>query len=234
MKIFVSFPVLQAGAKNVTVIRRATLDDAEAIARIHLISWRQSIAVILTSEQVGLKNLDQDHQHKLWERRLDVEENQSRYTVVAENEAGEVIGYATGRDNHTAIRDYDAELHQIYILPDSQGHGIGKQLVQALTRELYKAGYQSLIVWVIPDNPAVRFYRDGLGGQYLDERIIPDGDGILKEDAYGWPDITVLYEIESWLFAKPNPAMRLALRECMCKAGRKPIVVFCPMTRWIR
>lgn len=42
-------------------------------------------------------------------------------------------------------------------------------------------------------NPAVRFYRDNLGGIYLQERIIPDGDGILKEAAYGWSDLTELF-----------------------------------------
>jgi hypothetical protein len=50
-----------------------------------------------------------------------------------------------------------------------------------------------MLVWVMTSNPAVAFYRDGLGGSYVSERIIPDGDGILKEAAYVWSDIRVLF-----------------------------------------
>jgi hypothetical protein len=44
-----------------------------------------------------------------------------------------------------------------------------------------------MIVWVLADNPARRFY-EALDGQYVGERDI-EIDGVkLREVAYGWAD----------------------------------------------
>ena len=180
-----------------TLLRRATVADAAAIARIHIDSWREAFVPVMTPEQVALKNLDYDDQYQLWLPRLTVEENHTRYTVVAENDAGQVTGFTTGRKNETGIAEYDAELHQIYVAPNGQRQGIGEKMVRTLAVVLHEAGYQSLIVWVMTQNPAIPFYRDRLGGTYITERIIPDADGILKEAAYGWLDMTQLFEGES-------------------------------------
>lgn len=103
------------------------------------------------------------------------------------------VGYIMGVTTQSNIDNYDAELHQIYVLPDAHRLGVGKQLVSALAKRLNQERFRSLLVWVMTINPAVRFYRDSLGGIYLQERVIPDGDDILKEAAYGWSDLTELF-----------------------------------------
>jgi ribosomal protein S18 acetylase RimI-like enzyme len=176
----------------VTTIRRATATDIEGIVHVHIESWRENFERFLAPSQIKLKNLVYEDQFRIWQARFAKEEGQSRYTFIALDDLSHYAGYISGRKNGTENSDYDAELHQIYIIPRTQQQGLGKRLVNNLSQQLHQADYQSLIVWVMPMNPAVRFYRDGLKGNYLGERIIPDGDGELKEAAYGWPDIRTL------------------------------------------
>jgi len=170
-------------------IRPAIPADAAEIARIHITSWKANFESFLTDEQVKLKDLDEANQLKVWQRRLNEEEGKSRQTFIAEKDETPV-GYITGRDYDG---DYDAELHQIYVSPEASRNGIGKKLVARLAQALHKNGKQSMLVWVMTINPAVAFYRDALGGKYIGERIIPDGDGILKEAAYVWTDLEALF-----------------------------------------
>ena len=170
-------------------LRPATVDDTAAIVRIHIHSWKAQFTSFLTDEQVKLKDLDEQSQLKLWQKRLSAEEGISRHTFIAELD-DKAVAYITGRDFEG---DYDSELHQIYVLPEAHHRGIGKKLVSQLAKSLSENGKSSMIVRVMTINPAVAFYRDGLGGTYSGERIIPDGDGILKEAAYVWSDIRILF-----------------------------------------
>lgn len=57
--------------------------------------------------------------------------------------------------------------------------------------QLNQSGLTSILVWVLADNPAVKFYQS-LGGQQVTQKII-NANGIeLAEIAYGWNDAQVL------------------------------------------
>lgn len=170
-------------------IRPATVNDATKIVHIHINSWKAQFTSFLTDEQVKLKDLDEANQLIVWQRRLTNEEGISRHTFIAELD-GKSVAYITGCNFDG---DYDAELHQIYVLPEAHHRGIGKNLLSQLAKRLYENDKQSLIVWVMTINPAISFYRDGLNGTSAGERIIPDGDGILKEASYVWSDIEALF-----------------------------------------
>lgn len=173
-------------------IRPAEPMNAATIADIHIRSWRAQFTAFLTPEQVLLKNLDQRDIRFKWQSRLVAEEGQRRHTFIAHAD-GVPVGYITGcvqssEANHTS------ELDQIYVLASHAGQGIGTQLVRTLVARLRDVGHTSMMVWVMTLNPAVRFYRERLGGVYLGERVIPHGDGILREASYGWDDISALHK----------------------------------------
>lgn len=170
-------------------IRPAIQNDSADIVHIHIESWNAQFTPFLTAQQVLLKDLDTANQKQLWQGRFANEESKTRYTFIAEDN-GIAVGYITGKFIDGA---YDAELHQIYVLPNAQGHGIGRKLVRNLAKGLYEVGKQSIIVWVMTINPAVNFYQDSLGGKRVTERIIPNGDGILKESGYIWSNIQDLF-----------------------------------------
>ena len=170
-------------------IRPATQMDIADIVRIHIDSWKAQFTSFLTIQQTALKDLNMVNQLEIWQERFANEEGKTRYTFVATTNQV-VVGYITG----ILIDDeYDTELHQIYVLPSVQGRGIGKELVQYLAKCFHDLGKQSLLVWVMTINPAVKFYRDALGGKLVSERIIPNGDGILKETAYVWSNLLDLF-----------------------------------------
>jgi len=176
----------------VTLIRPATLNDAAAIATIHLSSWIAAFSQFLPDEIVALKNLDETAEIKKWQGRLNEEEGKTRWTFLSIQE-GQAVAFITGGPDRSETANYDAELYQIYVLPDAQQQGLGKDLVSILAKKLAEKGFRSMLVWVMTENPAIKFYHDGLGAQNLEQiRPIPETKGALEEAAYGWPDIRSL------------------------------------------
>jgi hypothetical protein len=51
----------------------------------------------------------------------------------------------------------------------------------------------SMLVWVLRDNPSRGFY-EALGGEYVREQAITIGGANLIELAYGWPDTMALLD----------------------------------------
>lgn len=68
---------------------------------------------------------------------------------------------------------------------------MGKQLLSWVAKRFLQHGIQSMLVWVLADNPSRRFY-EVLGGQLVSEQEITIGGVDLLEVAYGWPDISSL------------------------------------------
>jgi L-amino acid N-acyltransferase YncA len=170
------------------VIRPAVLADAEAIARVHVESWRTTYAGIVPDE--FLAALSVERRAEVWRNNL--AENRQSYLVVAE-QAGEVIGFAVGGPNREAEDKYGAELYAIYLLANTQKRGTGRALMKAVVQELARRGFTSLLVWVLVDNSACQFYQR-LGGQFVREKEIEIGGLALKEAAYGWKSLAGFLE----------------------------------------
>jgi GNAT superfamily N-acetyltransferase len=80
---------------------------------------------------------------------------------------------------------YKGEVMAIYILQSQQGKGIGRCLVQAVAKQLHLSGINSMLIWVLANNPACQFYA-ALGGKPVDEKEIEISGKPLIEVAYGW------------------------------------------------
>jgi ribosomal protein S18 acetylase RimI-like enzyme len=102
------------------VIRRATPDDAEAIARVEVRTFRHAYADIVDPE--FLAGMDLDERTTDWREVL---EQTDRIVLVAEAE-GRVVGYASVRD--------DGNLRTLYVDPVAQGAGVGTRLLAEAER----------------------------------------------------------------------------------------------------
>ena len=167
------------------IIREATIDDAAAIARVHVDSWRTTYAGIVPEEY--LAGILYDDREQNWRERL-LDPTGSEVTFVAQNDDCGVIGFATGGPERTGNRTYRSEIYAIYLLAQFQRQGIGRRLALALAKWLLQLGHESLVIWVLAANPSRAFY-EALGGEAVDEGLIEIGGAKLVEVAYGWKDL---------------------------------------------
>ena len=175
-----------AGPGRVMVrIRRATVEDASAMARVHAESWRSTYRGIVPDHF-----LDSIDVQEWTERRRRSLTNPSDGVVSHVAEVGrEVIGWAVGDPNRDMDSPYAGELYAIYLLLDYQRRGIGHRLTMATAEGLLDSGIGSMLAWALADNwPARRFY-EALGAEYVQERQIAIGGASLREAAYGWDDL---------------------------------------------
>lgn len=155
-------------------IREARLEDASAIARVHIDAWRETYQGTIPAPY--LAQLSYAKRTKQWEQTV---VDQRVYVVEAE---GEVVGFAQGGPSRSDARE--GELYAIYVLQASQGQGLGKALFQRIAFDL--AEYGTMQVAVLRDNPACRFY-ERFGGQVIEESMIERGGVELVQRVYRIP-----------------------------------------------
>lgn len=174
------------------MIRRAELQDAPHIARVHVASWRNTYAGIVP--QAYLDMLDETVFTARWQEWIGEDKVP---ILIAEDDQG-IFGFISGGPNReVALSDiYDGELYAIYLLPSHQRHGAGRALIRELAGILLDSGYRGMMVWLLEANPASRFYRR-LGAVDVSSRSIEIGGAKLAEIALGWPDAGTLLKHES-------------------------------------
>lgn len=165
-------------------IRRATWGDAEAIAQVHVASWRTTYVDIVPSEY--LESLDADARAVRWRSLLE-----SDVLCWVAEQHGQIVGFLCGGPIREPLGDFDAELYAVYLLNPVQGQGLGRRMANALAQALHQRGYRSMIVWVLRASSAVNFYEH-LGATFLTAKNITIGGSLLPEAAYGWADLARL------------------------------------------
>lgn len=168
------------------IIRPAVIEDAHAIANVHVRTWQTTYLHILPEE--FLQTLSVETREEMWKGYF-TSSVQDSHLYVAEVD-GEVIAFANfgpSRDDF----DYDCELYAIYMLETYQRKGIGRALISAAAARLVEDGCKTMYVWVLERNPAIGFY-EAIGGVRFNERPI-DIDGMMvTEYAYGYDDLAKL------------------------------------------
>lgn len=134
-----------------------------------------------------------------WQRSLQQiadDPNLQERIFVAENETGAVVGLAMGGTPKQELLPNSGEVYALYMLPNQQGHGLGRRLVQAVVDHLAQLGMTSLLIGCLAVNtPARRFY-EVLGGRVVAERQTDEGGILLPEVVYGWEELQVLIHKE--------------------------------------
>jgi L-amino acid N-acyltransferase YncA len=169
-------------------IREAALADVAAIAKVHVDSWCTAYIGILPDGY--LANMSYEGRERAWRNNFN-KRGSREFVYVAEGEKGEVVGFASGGPERNGDPLYRGELYAVYLLQRFQRQGIGRQLSFAVARRLLQVGYDSMIVWVLAQNPSRGFY-EALGGEAVFEKPIEVGEAKLVEVAYGWKDLRLL------------------------------------------
>lgn len=163
-------------------IRTAIPTDAHAIARVHVETWQTTYRGIVPDAVLDKMSVEQ--RLPRWQELL-ADDSQAGFTLVAEDDDGQVVGFACAGPNR-GDEAFEGELYAIYVLQAHQGAGTGKRLAMESMRRLQTNECSSMIVWALQANdPARRFY-DALGGVYVSSKPITIGGTELIEVSYGW------------------------------------------------
>ena len=167
-------------------IREATIEDAQAIATIHVDSWQAAYRGILP--ETYLANLAVTQRSEAWRKsivagrpRVLVAHADTHFETAAAAET--ILGWVAFGDARDGDKDHRwGEVETLYIAPAFWRKGIGRRLIDAARVALHSAGYTNVALWVLLDNRRARaFYkRSGfvcdnssrgvqLGGKWLTE-----------------------------------------------------------------
>jgi len=155
-------------------ITQATFADIKIIQDIAYQTWPLAYGEILSKEQLDymLGAFYNDETIK------DSITNKGNHFILAkENE--NVLGFASYE--HHYDQKQQTKIHKIYLLPETQGKGIGKKLIDFIAVTAKENGSASLLLNVNRFNKALFFYQK-LGFEIISEIDIEIGNGYLMED----------------------------------------------------
>lgn len=152
-------------------IRKATSDDIWIIQALSKQVWPHTFADILSEKQIAYM-MDMMYSTEAIERQLS--ELSHQYLLISEEE--EYLGYLAYELNY---KDRDqTKIHKIYVLPSTQGRGVGKLLIDRVAKEHHN---KSIALNVNRNNKAIGFY-ERLGFAIVGSEDIDIGNGFLMED----------------------------------------------------
>ena len=160
------------------IVRPARLEDATAIATIHVHSWQVAYQGIVPAAL--LDSLSVEQREGVWRQNL---ERGTPDTWVAE-EGGRILGWISAARS----RDSDAvpstsEVWAIYVDPPYWRRGVGQRLWREAEGQMGASGFSEITLWVLKENAqAIAFYeRNGLVIEPGREQAITQGGAQLLE-----------------------------------------------------
>jgi L-amino acid N-acyltransferase YncA len=142
------------------VIRPARLGDLEAITAIYNEAILKTVATFDTEPKTT-------EEQKIW-----FAEHNKKYPILVAEQDGFVIGWASlSRWSDRCAYSDTAEI-SIYIREESQGKGIGKELIQAIIEEGKKAGLHTVIARIAQGSETSIYLHKSMGFKHV---------GVMKE-----------------------------------------------------
>ena len=142
------------------IVRTATGADVEAIARVHVESWRSAYKDLLPDDY--LAGLSAERRIDVW-RRLVADVAEDRGVLVLDDQ-DVVVGFS----HYSPSRDEDADLGtgevtSIYLSASHWRRGGGSQLLEAAIGRLRDGGFRRATLWVLDGNERARAFYEAHG-----------------------------------------------------------------------
>jgi ribosomal protein S18 acetylase RimI-like enzyme len=163
VKIIVMFSIIEASETYYPVIHSLA----------HRI-WPHTFGSILSTAQIAYML---EWMYSISSIKEQVEKKGHRFILVKRDD--EFIGYASYEINFG--NSGDTKLHKIYVLPECQGTGAGKILMDEVISRTEKSGSKHLLLNVNRDNPALGFYQKK-GFMVIRTEDIDIGNGYFMND----------------------------------------------------
>ena len=154
-------------------ILKANLTDLATITEIAHKTWPITYGEILSQEQLAYM-LDAFYSAEALQTNIE-----NGHEFILAKEADSVLGFASFE--HHYQNDKTTKIHKIYMLPEAQGKGIGKLLIDTIETFAKANESNRLLLNVNRFNKALTFYQK-LGFQIIEEIDIELDFGYLMED----------------------------------------------------
>ena len=152
-------------------VRDATLDDADAIATVHIDGWRAGYRGIVPDDYLDSEDFATSRRDRwrewTWQTTIG-----SRLFVVNIHDRLVGFGYAgPERLGQDADRDGPTrgEVYAFYLHPSAWGSGGAGALMSRCEEFLRDEGYGSAVLWVLRDNPRARAFYEKAGWSFTGE-----------------------------------------------------------------
>lgn len=136
-----------------TRIKKAGLNDVEVIRQIAEKTWWPAYQDILPAEQIRYMLQEIYAPEKI---RQQLESSSQEYLLLLED--NQPVAFAAYAIEEGTADNY--KLHKLYCLPEKQGTGYGKRLVEEVVEIAKKVGRKFLILNVNRKNNAKSFYEN--------------------------------------------------------------------------
>ncbi|MDO5607153.1 MAG: GNAT family N-acetyltransferase [Capnocytophaga sp.] len=154
-------------------ILEARTTDIPLIQSVARRSWEATYNPILSKEQSEYM-LEMMYGHT--EMASHFENPKYRYITISDDET--FLGFAGYEFNYETDT---TKLHRIYLLPEAQGKGAGKALIEHIKKEVSRFGNNRIILAVNKQNKARQFYEK-LGFAVYGEGVFDIGRGFVMDD----------------------------------------------------
>ena len=152
------------------IIEKANLGRIREIAYQ---TWPEAYKNVITPEQISyMLKMMYDSQP------LEVQFLAGHIFIVLK-ENGKDMGFVAFEINYDGSDS--TKIHKLYVLPECQGKGFGKKLIDKAIEEINTENQKSLILNVNKKNPSLNFYEK-IGFIKAREMVIDIGNGFLMDD----------------------------------------------------
>ena len=105
-------------------------------------------------------------------------EGKGHIFYLAQNENGNYVGFVSYEIN---CEPHKTKIHKIYVLPETQGTGLGLQFFELVKEKVIENNQKSIFLNVNKYNNAIHFYTK-LGFIKVKDEVIDIGNGYVMDD----------------------------------------------------
>jgi ribosomal protein S18 acetylase RimI-like enzyme len=162
-----------------TVIRHATVDDAEAIADVHARSWQVAYVDLLPAAMID--EMVAGTARRVIRLRGQIS-GPSPVKVWVADQGRVIVGFALiGPTTEPDLPVGTGEVYAIYLAAEAWDQGIGRALMARAVHDLEDMGFARAVLWVLTSNMRARRFYEAAGWR-------PDGATKVEERAGGSMD----------------------------------------------
>ncbi|GAB3759850.1 GNAT family N-acetyltransferase [Spirosoma pomorum] len=154
----------------------ATEEQLSIVRSIAYQTWPSTFGDILSPEQIDYMLSMMYSPDAL---QAQVNEKNHAFLLARDTDSQEVLGFVSYELNYKS--EPVTKIHKLYLLPASQGKGVGRQLLDHVAELAQQRGNDRLSLNVNRNNKATQFY-ERIGFSVVQQENIDIGNGYLMED----------------------------------------------------